>query len=196
MSETTENRNLVPGTAGGLHVAGAPLTTTATRAASPDLLVNSIDRRIVRINPSSTPIDQISRIAGTRHASSMVVQYYSVDTKPTETTIRTTWNPNKKMTSEGYGIPMDISVEDTSIFEVSETVLIPDAIDADGCPVVVYITEICDAHKMMVMILNPTGEGRLLKSGIVEQGKKVIRMGRAAGELDVQTPQFQTPTRK
>ena len=31
----------------------------------------------------STPIDQISRFAGSKHSGSMVVDYYSVDTKPT-----------------------------------------------------------------------------------------------------------------
>ena len=31
----------------------------------------------------STPIDQISRYGGSKHAGSMVVDYYSVDTKET-----------------------------------------------------------------------------------------------------------------
>ena len=43
MSNATENQRIVAGTAGGSHVAGAPLTTSATRIASPELLVNSID---------------------------------------------------------------------------------------------------------------------------------------------------------
>lgn len=46
---------IVPGSAGGQHVAGAPLTIANTATVSPDLLRNAIDERIARIRPMSTP---------------------------------------------------------------------------------------------------------------------------------------------
>ena len=45
---------LISGTQGGTHVAGAALTTTYAREASPSLLVNEVDRRVTRIRPMST----------------------------------------------------------------------------------------------------------------------------------------------
>ena len=57
------------------------LTTTLTNETSPELLRNEIDSRIVKIRPSSTPLDQISRLGSARRAGSMRVEYYSVDTK-------------------------------------------------------------------------------------------------------------------
>ena len=63
------------------------LTTALARELAPGLLRNSIDEKIVRIRPMSTPIDQISRCAGARGVKSMVVEYYSVDTKPTSAKI-------------------------------------------------------------------------------------------------------------
>ena len=55
---------LVAGVEEGRHVVDGPLTTELTHEGSPDLLLNEIDQQIVKIRPMSTPIDQISRFAG------------------------------------------------------------------------------------------------------------------------------------
>lgn len=81
MNEMTQEPKIVEGTNGGAHVVDGPLTTTAARAASPGLLMSEIDKRVVKVRPMATPIDQISRMVGARNAKSMVVEYYSVDTK-------------------------------------------------------------------------------------------------------------------
>ncbi len=81
------SNNQVPGTAGGVHIANTPLTTGNISNAAPSLLRNSIDERIVKIRPMSTPIDQLSRCGMSRRAGAMTVEYYSVDTKQTETTV-------------------------------------------------------------------------------------------------------------
>lgn len=74
---------IINGTSGGSHISGGPLTTQLSAEVSPSLLRNEIDDRIVKIRPMATPIDQISRWAGARNCGSMIVDYYSVDTKPT-----------------------------------------------------------------------------------------------------------------
>lgn len=56
-------------------------TTRLTETVSPGLLRSEIDNRITKIRPASTPLDQISRLAGARQAGSMKVEYYSVDFK-------------------------------------------------------------------------------------------------------------------
>lgn len=73
--------SVVAGVAGGKHVINEPLTVALTNVESPDLLVNEIDRRLVKIRPMATPIDQLSRWAGSKKSGSMVVDYYSVDTR-------------------------------------------------------------------------------------------------------------------
>ena len=47
---------------------GTPVTTQITAQVSPSLLRSEIDERITKIRPSSTPLDQISRMAGARKA--------------------------------------------------------------------------------------------------------------------------------
>ena len=63
-------------------IVNAPSIIKSVTEVSPDLLLNEIDSRVVKIRPMSTPIDQISRFASNRKAGSMVVDYYSVDTRP------------------------------------------------------------------------------------------------------------------
>ena len=88
MEENTSNNTgtIVAGIEGGPHVVDGPLTTDIARKES-TILVNEIDSRIVKVRPMATPIDQISRWAGTKQVGSQVVDYYSVDTKPTVATI-------------------------------------------------------------------------------------------------------------
>ena len=57
--------SVVAGVAGGKHVINEPLTVALTNVESPDLLVNEIDRRLLKIRPMATPIDQLQR----RHPS-------------------------------------------------------------------------------------------------------------------------------
>lgn len=178
------------GTAGGLHISGAPLTTENTAKAAPELLRNSIDSRIVRIRPMSTPLDQLSRCGGSRPASSMTVEYYSVDTKQTETVLAAEFGGGgKKISTDLYTYAL--TLENPEIFEISDTVLIP-SVEADGTsPLVAYVHSFGARGEVEVIPVN----GRTGSPGTeipeLPVGTKVVRMGRAASELDVQTPQFQ-----
>ena len=57
---------IVPGMSGGKIVVNEPLTTDIVREGSPSLLRSEVDKRIVKIRPMSTPIDQLSRWNGSR----------------------------------------------------------------------------------------------------------------------------------
>ena len=108
-----------PGTQGGTHVSSAPLTLSETSKAAPELLRNAIDRRIVKIRPMSTPVDQISRMMGARRAASMEVEYYSVDTKLTESTVKADCDLSEA-TDRGNGtMSVTMRVEHPAIFEPS-----------------------------------------------------------------------------
>ncbi len=180
-----------PGIQGGTHVSSAPLTLSETAKAAPELLRNAIDRRIVKIRPMSTPVDQISRMMGARHASSMEVEYYSVDTKLTESTLKADCDLSEA-TDRGNGtMSVTMRVEHPAIFEPSETVLIPDCPSAGEHTVGYVLSTNAAAGSIDVAVV---GEGEPF--GLVSSGSRIIRMGRAATELDVQTAQFQAlPTK-
>ncbi|MBR5240409.1 MAG: hypothetical protein IKW05_00580, partial [Muribaculaceae bacterium] len=78
---------VIPSASVGKIVSGEPLTRSLAARHSDGLIKSAIDDRITKIRPMSTPIDQLSRWAGARKADSMVVDYYSVDIKPTKATL-------------------------------------------------------------------------------------------------------------
>lgn len=183
MSQTT--------TAHGSHVNAEPLTTSIIAAAAPDLLRSHIDERITRIRPASTPLDQISRSVGARHAGSMKVDFYSVDTKPASTKVKATVSVNKLV----KGTAVEFEVTDANVISPSETVLLSNISITDGGKkhtAVLYVTEV---NGTSVKALPVIEDDNVTLAQIPAQ-TKVIRMGRGAGELDVQTSQYTAIPRK
>lgn len=195
--------NIAPGTDNGSHVVASPLTTRLSEAASPDLLRETVDQRIAKIRPMSTPIDQLSRCAGSRPCRSMVVEYYAVDTKKTETTLTTALSTATRGQTMGELTAFEINTADDAIFDESETILVPEVkgYDNDGNqteePLVLYVLE-KTATGVVVAPINgypqSVGGPRIMPD--VAEGAKLVRMGRAAAELDVQTAQFSAMPRK
>lgn len=167
------------------------VTTTVVKQQSPELLRNEIDSRIVKIRPMSTPIDQISRHAAKRHAGSMVVEYYSVDNKPSSSKLTANIN-----ILEGDGRkPFSASVEDASIFTESETVMFAGVKSDSGKTVTAYITNI-SSNNISGYFTCIESDGTV-NVPLIPAGTPVVRMGRAARELDIQTSQFVAlPTKK
>ena len=192
----------VTGVAGGRHVVAEPLTTDLTRELSPDLLLNEIDRRIVKIRPMATPIDQLSRWAGAKKAGSMIVDYYSVDTRPTvsKVTKEHTWDGD----SMGNNV-VQLKVENAEVFEPSETVLVkgvhgyePDGQTESSHDLVLYVVgKDKSAGSLSVIAVNGVKDGETENCvPTIPLDSVLVRMGRAASELDVQTAQFEALPKK
>lgn len=193
-----ENTQIIDGVAGGKHLIGQPLTLEATKLASPDLIVNEIDKRIVKIRPMATPIDQLSRWAGAKRSGSMIVDYYSVDTRPTSA--KTTADFTGATASEGGSrfTSASLKVDNLSIFESSETILVSgvagykaDGVTPDSQDLVLYIVEKLADSIRCLPVNGLTSAGTPQCVPPIPAGTRLVRMGRAAGELDVQTPQFE-----
>lgn len=168
---------LTDGVSNGVHVSGVPLTTEVTNQAVPGLLTNAIDKAVVKIRPMATPIDQISRMGHVRSVDSMDVDYYSVDTRvDSDSVISAEVSPE----TAGDDNPLYVlTVSHPSRFEATETF----GYGADGVDSVGYVVE-------------KNADGTLLCASVkgdlseLASGGKIIRMGRAATQLDVQSPQF------
>lgn len=184
------NPKLIDGVAGGKQIVEGPITTGALAQASPSLLRSEIDNRIVKICPMSTPVDQISRMIGARKAQSMKVEYYSVDTKkPSSLLLELSADGTQASGRDVY----TVKTADDALFAVSETLLVPGiTVSNDGKdePMVLYVTESGrNGAGIKAIILN--GEFEDEEAEFDEKDNQtIVRMGRAASELDVQTPQF------
>ena len=168
---------LTDGVSNGVHVSGVPLTTEVTNQAVPGLLTNAIDKAVVKIRPMATPIDQISRMGHIRSVDSMDVDYYSVDTRVDSDSVI---SAEVSAETAGDDNPLYVlTVSHPSRFEATETF----GYGADGVDSVGYVVE-------------KNADGTLLCASVkgdlseLASGGKIIRMGRAATQLDVQSPQF------
>lgn len=188
--------SVIAGVAGGKHVEGEPLTLQTSREGSPDLLRNEIDERIVKIRPMATPIDQISRHAGSRKCGSMTVEYYSVDTKAVMTTLT---QESTVVANWGKTEGSLLKTADDGIFEPTETIMVPSVMaetkEGEHEPLVLYVVAKDSTGITVVSVNNVTSRGSSVPT--LPVGTELVRMGRAAAELDVQTPQFEAlPTKK
>ena len=190
-----ENATIVNGVEGGKHVVNGPLTTDVTKEVTPSLLVNEIDKQIVKIRPMATPVDQLSRCAGAKRSGSMVVDYYKVDTKPTSVILSASFTENTKKAT--------INTTNNDTIDVSDTLLVDgvhgynaDGTEDDNNNLVLYVMSKDDSG-ITVMAVNgkPDSEGEIIVPRL-SKGLRLIRMGRAATELDVQTSQFEALPQK
>ena len=196
---------VVTGTAGGKHIAGEPLTVELAKTESPDLLRNEIDRRIVKIRPMATPIDQLSRWAGAKHAGSMIVDYYSVDTRPTTALTVSAFTGCTDDEGSDRFQKARLSTDNNDLFEASETILVkgvagyqPDGKTQSSQDLVLYVVE-KEASTGMLNVVTVNGQtiGEYENCiPTIPSGTTFVRMGRAATELDVQTPQFEALPKK
>ena len=173
------------------NITNRPLTTVDVENSGSNFNLSAIDSRIVKIRPSSTPIDQISRMCGSRHAGSMKVEYYTVDTKPTEGLVAQKLVREDDQIFSGSSPAYNLKVNNSQIFDASETIFFPDLVNGAEKGLVAYISSIGEDNKIVIMPV-----GTELKTDI-PANTRIVRMGRAATELDVQSPQFQAlPDRK
>lgn len=195
---------LVTGVEGGKHVVNGPLTLDAVQESGSGLLLNEIDKQIVKIRPMATPIDQLSRCTGAKSSGSMVVDYYNVDTKETSCELNESYEePDESHVTEN-AMRAVIDTTNNDVFDVSDTILVPevcgyaeDGVNETEHGLVLYVMSKNEDGKLVVVAVNGKKIGGV--DGCVptiEEGSKLIRMGRAATELDVQSPQFEAMPKK
>ncbi|MBQ7941677.1 MAG: hypothetical protein IJ328_04635 [Muribaculaceae bacterium] len=195
---------LVTGVEGGKHVVNGPLTLDAVNESGNGMLLNEIDKQIVKIRPMATPIDQLSRCAGAKSSGSMVVDYYNVDTKETKCELSETYvEPDESEVSENAA-RATINTTNNDVFDVSDTILVSDVTGyaEDGVTssqngLVLYVVSKNEDGKLNVMAVNGRKIGEVdCCVPTIPAGTPLIRMGRAATELDVQSPQFEALPKK
>jgi hypothetical protein len=177
----------------GAHVTNEPLTTDVAKENS-DILENTIDEEIVKINPMSTPIDQISRQAKAKKCESYEVEYYSVDTRPVSDTLKT---ETSLVAPGSANNPPTVSIvpNKLEIFEVSDTILVKGVAATDG-ELVLYV-KAKDDSKLTCVAVNGTTSGNNV-GGIpaIAANTTLVRMGRAAAETDAQSPAYEALPQK
>ena len=166
----------------------------------PEFYSKDIDQRITKIRPMATPVDQISRYAKSQPSDSFEVKYYSVGTRPVTCKVKTA------VTAQTSGASVSLDVDDANMFTLDDTIRVvgvPAKYDDKG------VAYVADAENVPDLVLCVCGRdastnkptvyavnGNLDSNGqttyvpAIPQGTTLVRMGKACGELDVQTGRF------
>lgn len=92
-------------------------TETAGRTdGDSNFYLSDVDKRIVKIRPMATPIDQISRYAKSSSTNSFEVKYYSVGTREIKC------STNKKVEKMLNGASTSLPVDDLNMFTLDDTI--------------------------------------------------------------------------
>ncbi len=166
----------------------------------PEFYTKDIDKRIVKIRPMATPIDQISRYAKAQPSDSFEVKYYSVGTRPISC------KTSAQVTAQSTGASITLPVDDPNMFTLDDTIRVVgvkgkfypdgkpyDAHDENAPDLVLCVCGRNDSSSMPTVYAvngakDPKGQTTLVPE--IPNGTTLVRMGKACGELDVQTGRF------
>lgn len=179
-------------------------TETQGRAdGDPEFYTKDIDKRITKIRPMATPVDQISRYAKAQPSDSFEVKYYSVGTRPIS--CKTTGAVTAQA-ADAAAQSVALSVSDANMFTIDDTIRVVGVsaiTKADGTAYTQTDTNVpelvlcvCgrnDQGMPLVYAVNgikDTNTNETTKVPAIPNNTKLVRMGKACGELDVQTGRF------
>lgn len=170
-------------------------TETFGRQSDPELYTKDIDKRITKIRPMATPVDQISRYATAQKADSFEVKYYSVGTRPITTTLT-----SDVVATASTADSVALTVADPSIFTLDDTIRVVGVkVDKtgstiEGTNVPDLILCVCgfnsEGHPIVYAANGKEVNGERVGVPALTNGTTLVRMGKACGELDVQTGRF------
>lgn len=163
--------------------------------------LSDVDQRIVKIRPMATPIDQISRYAKASSSNSFEVKYYSVGTREVKCT---TTKAVAEMTS---GASTSLPVDDLNMFTLDDTIRVVGVKAITKEDGTAYTDEDSNVPDLVLCVCGKDSTTNLptvyavngkkddsTKQTIlvpaIPAGTTLVRMGKACGELDVQTGRF------
>ena len=182
----------------GANNEGIATETAGRENGDPEFYTKDIDKKITKIRPMATPIDQISRFATSEKATSFEVKYYAVGTRPIKTSV-------KADTTKSTGTSMKLEVEDPSMFTLDDTIRVVGTkaiTDYRGSAYANYKgktvpdLELCvcgkadDGQPLVYAVNGEMVSNQPIGIPALKKGAILVRMGKSCGELDVQTGRF------
>lgn len=163
--------------------------------------MSDVDKRIVKIRPMATPLDQISRYAKSGGSDSFEVKYYSVGTR--EIKCMTT----EAVAAMSSGASTKLPVSDPNMFTLDDTIRVVGVKGVTDPSTGKAYEEDAEVPDLVLCVCgkDPTTNEPTVYAvnGVMDATSKqpiwvpaiakdtvLVRMGKACGELDVQTGRF------
>lgn len=180
---------------------GIASETVGREVGDPNFYMSDVDQRIVKIRPMATPVDQISRYAKSSKADSFVVKYYSVGTRQVVCNVQ----EGGAVAGSSTDPSIELKVTDLNMFTLDDTIRVvgvkavtkPDGTLYTEDDTVIPDLQLCVCGKSqggypMVYAVNgkKDSNGQPILVPAIAEDTKLVRMGKACGEFDVQTGRF------
>ncbi len=160
-----------------------------------DYYIKQINKHIVEMKLESCPIDQILRASTkTQKSKSIIVKYYEIGQRPIKTTLEEAIN----QTSDG--VAHAVKPTNNSVFDFMDTIIFPEILgyDATGSretlkPLMVRVVGQDQYQYPLVIAVNGVtnvSKGNRWDLPDIPAGATMLRLGRAAGEKDVETASY------
>lgn len=186
------------GDEGGKVVSGEMSVTRTSPQMDAEYYMKEINKTIVEMKFTGTPIDQILRTATMNKSDSITIKYYSVGQRPLTAVLKT------QFTEMSSDTPQGLDLEDNSILGAQDTLL---CLNADGSfipgykddsedpahPLMIRVHAISsETNKPLVYAVNgkKNGGSNPFRIPTLAKGTILLRMGRAAAEKDVSTGRY------
>ena len=162
-----------------------------------DFYVKQINRHIVEMKLESCPVDQILRSSQrTNKSIDIRVKYYQIGQRPIKTTLQTA------ITATTDGNAHAIAPLNNTVFDSMDTIIFPEVMgyEEDGTtreklkPLMVRVVGQQDGTLYPIVIAingkKNTARGNRWDLPEIPEGSTMLRLGRAAGEKDVETASY------
>lgn len=162
----------------GTGVEGA--VTSETLKAAGDIVDDDLNKLIVKVRPSDTPLDTLTReIGNVQRVSSNECGGYEVGTRDILDTVL--------VATDGLSDVANIPIGKKGMWQVKDTIFVPGVTGGDNKPLMLYIAGKDNAAgTLQVIAVNPVNN----KIPVIPQDSAILRLGKAMSETAAQTEAF------
>lgn len=161
-----------------------------------DFYQTQINKHIVEMKLESCPVDQILRASSkTQKSKSIVVKYYEIGQRPIKTTL------DEAISATSNGVANSVKPVNNTCFDFMDTIMFPGIMGykEDGTtretlkPLMVRV--VAQDAQQYPMVIAVNGKKNAVKGNNwdlpdIPKGAAMLRLGRAAGEKDVETASY------
>jgi hypothetical protein len=145
-----------------------------------DILDDDLNKLIVKVRPSDTPLDTLTRELGnTRKVEGNECGGYEVGTRDVLDAVLAA--------TDGLSDVANISVGKKAMWQIKDTISVPSVLGGDGKPLMLYIAgKDSAAGTLQVIAANPVND----KIPVIPLNAPLMRLGKAMSETAAQTDAF------
>lgn len=178
---------------GGAVVVDQTTTVTETRENSENLILDTIDEKVIKVRPYDAVLDTIARhIKDVKHSNNQVVRHYAIDVLDVQGKIATAYTANAETQAA-----INTNVNDTIANDQTLLVAGVPGYLADGTTVdtendlMLYVVGKDSSSKPIVVPINGAKSGTTMQTiPDIPLNTEILRMGRAGSELQIQSDAY------